>query len=51
MDLMKTEAHPFDGVGENKIGSARGDSKKDLLALRRKHQKLLMPTTSNKNES
>ena len=53
---MKTETHPFDGVGDNSVFQTKLDLreetlKKGLLALRRKHQKSLIPTTSNKNES
>ena len=55
MDLMKTETHPFNGVGDNPVFQTKLDlheeTLKVLLALRRKHQKLLMPPTSNKNES
>ena len=56
MDLMKTETHPFNGVGDNSVFQTKLDLheetlKKVLLALRRKHQKSLMPTTSNKDES
>ena len=53
---MKTETHPFNGVGDNSVFQTKLDLheetlKKVLLALRRKHQKSLMPTTSNKDES
>ena len=43
MDLMKTEAHPFDGVGDNSAFQTKLDLreqtlKKGLLALRRKQK-------------
>ena len=55
---MKTETHPFDGVGDNSQFSNKIENRESNpklykwveVALRRKHQKSLIPTTSNKNE-